>query len=363
MTEFVESLVIGKFYPLHNGHVALMERAAARSAHLTVIVMASQLESIPLADRVDWTRASTVRLGNVTVLGIVDDAPVDYASDIAWVAHVEATRAALRLSGIAQIDAVFGGEDYADELAARLGAVAVVDDREREIVPMSGTAARADLAGKWMMLPPASRLGLATRIIVVGAESTGTTKLSEGLLEHYRSRFPGIQRVEEYGRTFTYELAGETPIPSDIPAPEPAEGPPRLVWLPKHFATIATQQTELENAAALACPLVIADTDAFATTIWERRYVNGDSHASADAGGGSLPRRDLYIVTDHVGVPFEQDGWRDGEDIRADMTGWFIDGLTERGMPWMLVRGTPEERRAYAIQAIDPLLNRRMTFA
>jgi HTH-type transcriptional repressor of NAD biosynthesis genes len=358
VTEFTGSVVIGKFYPLHNGHVALIERAAARSTHLTVIVMASQLESIALAERVAWTRASTAHLGNVTVVGIPSDAPVDYSSEIAWVANVEPMKAALRLAGILRVDAVFGSEDYIDELARRLDAVAVIDDLDRTIVPMSGTAARADLVGGWMMLPPATRLGLAIRIIVVGAESTGTTTLSEDLLDHFRPRFPSVQRVEEYGRAFTYELASE-----QSSVPEPVEGPPELPWLPEHFARIALHQTQIEGAAALACPLVIADTDAFATTIWERRYIGEHSHASAKAGGELLPRRDLYIVTDDVGVPFERDGWRDGQDIRSDMTRWFIDGLTERGMPWVLVRGSREERLAYAIEAIEPLLERRLRLA
>ena len=358
MTEFAQGLVIGKFYPLHNGHVALIERAASRCARLAVIVMASQLESIALADRVECTRESTEALGNVTVLGIPDDAPVDYHSEIAWVANVEAMKAALRLAGIDEVDAVFGGEDYAHELADRLDAVAVVDDREREIVPMSGTQARADLPGTWMMLPPATRRGLATRIIVVGAESTGTTTLTNGLLDHYRPRFPTITPVEEYGRTFTYELFNSLPEPVEGPKPSMDD----LVWTTEHFTHIATHQTELEQAAADACPLVIADTDAFATAIWERRYLGEDSHGAAVAAGPLLPRRDLYLITDDVDVPFEQDGWRDGEDIRADMTRWFIDGLTARGLPWVLLRGPHETRLAYAIQAIEPLLERRLSF-
>jgi HTH-type transcriptional repressor of NAD biosynthesis genes len=352
MTTFTHGLFIGKFYPLHLGHLALIERAAARCDSLVVIVMASQLEKIPLADRVEWTRESTAHLSNVTVLGIVDDAPVDYQSDIAWVAHVESMRAALRTADIEQIDAVFGGEPYIEELARRFDATAVIDDRNRDIVPMSGTMARADLAGQWMMLPPATRRGLASRFIVVGAESTGTTTLTDALVAHYRERFPSITPVEEYGRTFTYELAAQT-----------GGGMDKLVWTTEHFAHIAARQTELENAAAEACPLVIADTDAFATTIWERRYVGEDSHGALLAGGPLLPRRDLYLITDHAGVSFDQDGWRDGEHLRVNMTRWFIDGLTERGLPWVLIHGTPQERIAYAIAAIDPLLTARLTFA
>jgi NadR type nicotinamide-nucleotide adenylyltransferase len=350
MANFGQGLVIGKFYPLHLGHVSLIEHASARCDRLAVIVLASQLESIPLADRVEWTRESTAHLGNVTVLGIIDDAPVDYNSDLAWVAHVELMRAALRFAGAGEVDAVFGSEPYVAELASRFTAIAIMDDVDRVIVPMSGTAARADLVGRWMMLPPATRRGLATRVIVVGAESTGTTTLANALVELYRRRFTTIMPVEEYGRTFTYELAAVS-----------GAGINDLVWTTEHFAHIAASQTDLENVAADASPLVIADSDAFATSVWERRYVGETSHGAADAAGPLLPRRALYFVTDDVGVPFEQDGWRDGEHLRADMTRWFIDGLTERGLPWVLLRGSHEERMAYAVKAIDPLLAARMT--
>jgi nicotinamide riboside kinase len=154
------------------------------------------------------------------------------------------------------------------------------------------------------------------------------------------------------GEDYANELAAKT-----------GTGMDDLVWTTEHFANIAHQQTRLENAAALACPLVIADTDAFATSIWERRYVGEHSHGTAEAAGPLLPRHDLYLVTDHLGVPFEQDGWRDGEGIRTEMTEWFVDGLTERRLPWVLLRGAPDERLSYAIEAVEPLLERRLNFS
>ena len=58
-------------------------------------------------------------------------------------------------------------------------------------------------------------------------------------------------------------------------------------------------------------------------------------------------------------MPFEADEIRDGEHLRADMTRWFTDILTERGYPWTLVTGTREKRLADAVAMIDPLLLRQ----
>jgi HTH-type transcriptional repressor of NAD biosynthesis genes len=356
-------LIIGKFYPLHLGHVSLFERAARESDHLVILVMATQIETVRLDTRVSWVTAATAHLGSVTVLGILDDAPVHYDSEIAWVAHHEATMAALRRGGIGTVDVVFSSEEYGAELADRLGAVHVLDDPERRRVPMSGTAARERLAKRWTLLAEPARIDLATRIIVIGAESTGTTTLAEALRAHYRSRpgFESIADVDEYGRRFTYELHERLSAQArsaGMTAPDVDD----LVWLPEHFGHIARTQTRMEQSAALACALVIADTDAFATSLWERRYVGVHSTDSADAATKDLPRRDLYLVTDHVGVPFAQDGWRDGEHIRPEMTQWIVDGLTDRGLPWVLLRGAHETRLKYSIEVIDALFEKNSSF-
>jgi HTH-type transcriptional repressor of NAD biosynthesis genes len=356
-------LIIGKFYPLHVGHVALIERAARESDHLVVLVMATQIETIPLDRRVAWVTAATAHLASVTVLGILDDAPVHYDSEIAWVAHHEAMMAALRRGGVSTVDVVFSSEGYGAELAERLGAAHVLDDAERRRIPMSGTAARERLAERWTQLAEPAREDLATRIVVIGAESTGTTTLSEALRAHYRatSGFEAIAEVDEYGRRFTYELHERAAAEARASgSPEPAIDD--LVWLPEHFAHIARTQTRMEQSAALACALVIADTDAFATSLWERRYVGAHSTAALEEATSKLPRRDLYLVTDHVDVPFDQDGWRDGEHIRPEMTAWIIDGLTARGLPWVLLRGPHESRLGYSIEVVDALLQKNTTF-
>lgn len=209
---------------------------------------------------------------------------------------------------------------------------------------------------EWSTLPEAERLTRAVRIILVGSESTGTTTLAVSLIEHYRNRFPTIVTVEEYGRQFTYDLLAQT-VADAAAHSLPTPGMDDLVWLPEHFATIAREQSSLENAAALACPLVIADTDALATELWERRYL-GDTTGSAEFAGALLPPRDLYLVTDHTGVPFEADEIRDGEHLRSTMTVWFTQTLSERAYSWILVTGSREKRLADAVAAIDPILAR-----
>jgi hypothetical protein len=109
-------------------------------------------------------------------------------------------------AGTDRVDAVFSSEAYGVELAARFHAQPVTVDLGREKVPVSGTAIRADPAGHWGMLGPGVRGWLARRVVVVGAESSGTTTMARALARHYRLRggvWAATRWVPEYGRELT----------------------------------------------------------------------------------------------------------------------------------------------------------------
>lgn len=365
MTGYRHGLVIGKFYPPHRGHHHLVRAAAAQSDRVTVVVMAARVESIPLPDRVAWMRAVHSDTSHVTVVGMPCDIPVDLDSEIVWAAQVINMVAATRQVTTDPVDAVFSSERYGDELAARLGATHVSVDPERITEPISGTAVRDDLVAGWDMLHPVVRAGLATRIVVLGAESTGTTTVSRLLAEHYRAKGSVWSRtgwVPEHGRDYTiekWEAAKAAAAAAGLPEPTLDN----LVWTTRDFRVVAARQTATENAAALSgSPVLICDTDAFATSVWEYRYVGPSSRGAQEAATTALPRRDIYLLTDHVGVPFVQDGLRDGEHIRAEMTGWFIDALTEAGHSWVLLTGSADDRVALAIRITDQMLAQRATF-
>ncbi|WP_146361760.1 AAA family ATPase [Arthrobacter yangruifuii] len=354
MSRFGLGLVIGKFYPPHAGHRHLITAASEQSARVAVVVFGSRFENIALADRVKWL-AAEFEDTNVTVIGMPDDCPVDYDSRPIWKAHNEVLRLALRNRGITAVDAVFSSEEYGATLAADFGAEHVMVDRARSAYRVSGTLCRDGLGAAWRNILKAARQDMAVRIIVVGAESTGTTTLAEALIRHYRNRYPELVDVPEFGRQFTYDKFAA------LQAEKPDAVITDMVWTADDFALIGERQNQMENEAAARCPLVIADTDVITTKLFERVYLGEGSHGSRRAVE-RLPRRDLYLVTDHDGVAFEDDGWREAEHPRAEMTEWFMEELTAAGSSWVLVSGTPEERLSTAIGIIDPLIAQRNRF-
>src|SRR5664279_371884 len=338
-------LVMGKFYPPHNGHHDVIRRAADECERVTVVVVAASVESIPLADRVGWLREEHSSESNVAVVGAKCDSPVDVTSDVVWRAQTATVRAALRLATAAPVDVVYSAEDYGDELAARLDAKHLRVGRAPRAP--SSTAVRRDLVSAWSTLAPATRAGLATRAIVVGGESTGTTTVSRAVADRFRARGGVWDRTEcvpEFGREFT-EVKWDR---QRLAARSTGRSEPALAdieWTVSDFDEVALDQTRRENRAARSgSPVLVCDTDAFATSVWERRYL-GTASRPLQPWATDLARRDVYLLTDHTDVPWQDDGLREGDlAIRAAMTNWFEDALTNAGHSWVLLTGSLDER-------------------
>jgi HTH-type transcriptional regulator, transcriptional repressor of NAD biosynthesis genes len=345
---FGHGMVVGKFYPPHLGHLHLIRTAAARCERLTVVVAPHPRESIPLQTRLAWLRELNPQ---VRFVGRHDDIPVDYDDPVIWDGHCEIFREAV---GPEPVDAVFTSEAYGPELARRFQAEHVSVDPARQAFPVSGTAVRSDPVAHWAFLPPPVRAWFTRRIVVVGAESTGTTTMASALAEHYRGR-GGIWRetrwVPEYGRALTERKLA-------------ALGPDATIfdvsWDRADFEEVAQVQNATEDAyARTGSPLLFCDTDSRATAVWEERYLGSSSGAVRDQA--ATPH--LYLLTDDRDVPFDDDGLRDGEHLRAWMTGRFREVLAASGVPVVELHGPHETRLARAVVACDALLAKGWSLA
>lgn len=343
---FRHGLVVGKFYPPHIGHMTLIDDAATRCDRVSVVVAANSDEIIPLGARVAWLAWECARRPNVSVVGVIDDHPIDYDRPEVWDAHEAVFRAAVGEIGAGDaVDAVFTGETYGDELARRFDAVHLRHKRSRD--GPSGTKLRADLAGNWDKLVAPARRGLARRIVVLGAESTGTTTLASDLARALSAAF-----VPEYGRAYSAaKLARARQSAHAIGGPAPwLDG---LEWTSDEFTVIASEQTAAIEAACDARPVVVADTDALATSVWHDRYVGGRHLPALNLARAKPP--DLYLLTSPIGVRFAQDGLRDGEPIREPMHDRFVRELQACGTAWTVIRGDRGARLEAAMAAAAPV--------
>jgi nicotinamide riboside kinase len=167
--------------------------------------------------------------------------------------------------------------------------------------------------------------------------------------------------VPEFGRDYSIEKFAQARASAQLAGRTPP-ALTELVWEGPEFEHVARTQLANEDAAAASGgPLLICDTDAFATTVWHERYVGG-ANAAVQAIADSRPHP-LYLLTHHADVPYEQDGLRDGEHLRAWMTGRFIERLDETGRRYLILTGDRRERLRKAVVAIEAALPAAFRFS
>jgi NadR type nicotinamide-nucleotide adenylyltransferase len=312
-------LIVGKFMPPHLGHSVLIDAARGQCDELTVFVCNMAGQTIPGELRASWLREMhpdvTVRL--------IDDLPPEHDTSEHW------ARYATRLLGGAP-DVIFTSEVYGDDFARIAGCEHVRVDVARSGVSISATMIRAEPLAHLRFLAPCVRAYFVKRVCVVGAESTGKTTLCRALAKALDTSW-----VAEYGREYTEsKLAREIQVP----------------WRAFEFAHIAREQARREDEAARnADRVLICDTDQFATRIWYERYLGAPP--APGAWGEITNRIDLYLLT-CTDVPFEDDGTRDGREIREWMHARFVEELEKMSTPYVELRGDRTARFNLAAAAI-----------
>jgi NadR type nicotinamide-nucleotide adenylyltransferase len=314
-------VTVGKFNPPHLGHLHLVEEAAAQVDHLYVLLGDHPDQAIPAERRKEWL--ADVTPPNATILITPDDLP---AANEPW-----ARRALEVLPN--RPDLAFTSEDWGDGWAEMMGASHVLVDRDRTQFPITATTLRRDLGANFHWLVPAARAGLARRVVVIGAESTGKSTLAQAL-----ARILETVCVPEHGR-FYWEgrryLADQE-------------------WATDEFRRIATSQRTLEAdlARRAANGLVVSDTDALVTAVWHERYLGfPDATLEAELKEG---QPDLYLL---CAPDFEwvQDGTRESSKERD----WMHEAMAERarasGAQVAVLTGSPEERLDRALELVRPL--------
>lgn len=268
-----------------------------------------------------------------------------------------------RRAGAFHPDMVFTSEQYGEAWARALGCEHVLVDLQREHVPVSGTAIRANPVAQWDLLTAAGKEHYARRVVLVGSESTGKSTLALHLAQLH-----GAPCVTEYGRELCEKqllCATETRHTTATERERETESGergesavPEYEWTDADFEDILRTQAARENAAARASPqgLVLCDTNIFATLIWYERYMARPVPAALRAIFDELyvPPA-LYVLLAVEGSVFVQDGYRDGETIRDDMESQFVRALTAQSVPFVRLTGGFAERTS----AAEELIRRR----
>lgn len=186
MKKYKKALVIGKFMPLHKGHIGLINFACENAEMVLVCVLAHRKECIPLDRRVNWVKDS-MYAGVVSACGLMYDADVlnsssnsDMESSIAWAEYLKN-----QLEDFESIDVVVGSELYVKFIAEYLGIQYLIYDDKRLQINISATTIKNDVIKNWDYLAPSVKRTYAKHICICGSESTGKTTVCNTIEQKY----------------------------------------------------------------------------------------------------------------------------------------------------------------------------------
>jgi len=197
----------------------------------------------------------------------------------------------------------------------------------RDPVSVNATDLRRNMFEAWDTMSAPAKAHFCYRVVVTGAESTGTTSLAEDLATHYKTPC-----VPEYGREYWMEHGEDAP------------------WSSSEFTTIVNRHLAVESdLAQKANRVLICDTDPLATHLWHRSYCG--AYPEPSLASHADRRYDLYLLT-CPDFPFVQDGTRN-EERRQVMHTWFEECLAtlETSNPMVKLRSRLHQRPADPAQA------------
>lgn len=313
-------LVLGKFMPVHTGHLALIRFAAAQVDELLVLVCANASEPIPGELRLRWMEEALREIPNATAVYCDDELPdAPYSSR-----EVSAAWAAYFNKRFPQLTHIFGSEPYVAYVAEYAGLSHALFDEARKTVPVAATLIRENPVKYWEYIAPAARPHFVRKIAIVGAESTGKTTLAENLANHFDTVF-----VTEAARRIVLTTASCT-------------------WNDL-FTVASTHAADIRNAIPQASRFLFVDTEMYTTQVFGH-YLFGRM-PEFDETVTAANTFDTYILLE-ADIPFVQDGTRLEDADRQQMNVLLKNHLTNKGIDFQAFTGTPGEKQAAVIAFI-----------
>lgn len=325
---FDKGFVFGKFYPLHKGHLAMIQFAKCHCKELVVLVCCSDKETITAEIRGNWLREE---LENDNTIQIQEYSYIESVLPNTSVSDREVSRiwAVEFKSLLPDVDLLVTSEVYGNYVAEFMNIQHKIFDADRSRQPVSASLIREDLIGFWSFLPNSVKRYFQKTIIISGTESTGKTILAKKLTE----ALPAVL-VEEAGR--------------------------KLIIDSNHFTEDDLVEVAKSHADAILVakkqlnPFVIIDTDVYIT----QSYADFTLGKELDLPNHiyQLNQPDLRLYLD-ASVPYIQDGGRLSESDRNQLDYFHRKTLKKYQQDYFEVMGKDwEERSSTAQDCVEKLV-------
>ncbi|WP_293307495.1 AAA family ATPase [Pedobacter sp. UBA5917] len=316
-------LVIGKFMPIHKGHIALINFAAAHCDELIVSMSFTPDDKIDPVLRFGWIMEIFKDQPNIKPAIIADN----FDDETLTLKERTAIWANRMREVYPKIDILFSSEFYGAPFALHLQAEHILFDEARKFTPVSATLIRNNPFQYWDFIPEIVRPYFVKKICFYGPESTGKSTMAEKMAKHYNT-------------TFVPEVARELITSNDITT--------------KDIINIGIAQTaRVKEKTSIANKIVFCDTDLITTKIYSQYYLNEVPEILNNLENEI--KYDLYFLM-NIDVEWVADHLRDFGDRRLEMFNLFKSELEKRGINYILISGNYEEREENVKKYITSIL-------
>ncbi len=313
-------LVIGRFMPVHQGHMALIQFAALQCDELIVSMTYTPLDPIPGPLRFEWLVDECRTIHNVKPEISEDDFDDE---TLPMVERIPKWAVFLR-DRFPKADVIFSSEDYGPLLARILGVSHVAFDPDRKKFPVSASLIREKPFRYWDFIAPSAKVFFVKKICFYGPESTGKSMMARHLAEKFHTEFVGeVSREMITSNDFTLE---------DI-------------------IRIGHAQTQrVLSKTKEANKLIFCDTDLITTEIYSRHYLKQVPPVLFELE--KMISYDQYFLFD-IDVPWIADGLRDLGERRAEMFLVFKGELEKRKIDYTLLQGDYAHREEQILKYLN----------
>lgn len=323
MTHYNTGFVLGKFCPLHKGHMLLLQRAFDTCDTVFVVVDNIMDEAIPVVRRMQWVKEQFP-----TAIVMTQDHPLPQDPSETpefW----DIWRGKLLQLLPKHIDAVFASERYGERLAKELGATFEMVDLERNQIPISATTIRENICRYWHFLAPVVQRDMRKTICIYGPESTGKSTLTKQLADYYHVPF-----VEEYAKEVIDSKHGELCF-EDM----------------EHI--VEGHHKAIEKALQQNTPLLFVDTDAITSKLWSNELFGKESPLIE----AYIAQQyfDYYLLLD-IDLPWVNDTHRYRPNEREVFFQKCEEQLIIRKKKYSVIRGEGVLRLRNAINCINAII-------
>lgn len=309
-------LTLGKFAPLHLGHQYMIETAIQEMDEVIAVIYDSpEVTDIPLSIRANWIRTLYPKVEVIEAW----DGPSE-TGDTPEIKQKQETYILELLKGRA-ITHFYSSEFYGDHMSKALGAKDRRIDEKRSRYPISATRIRENLFLNRHYLHPIVYTDCITKVVFLGAPSTGKTTITKRLADMYETVW-----MPEYGREY-WEKHQINRRLSKGQLLEIAQG------------HIHREEEKIKEANKF----FFVDTNAITTYLFSKDY-HGESHPELVKLANRASRRyDLVFLCEND-IPYEDTWDRSGAVHRKIFQKQMKADLLERKIPFVSLRGSLEER-------------------